>query len=229
MEMKNELTPAQMTAIKFNIEQGYHLQKRAPELVNLVKSDRTREEMIEALGLGKEYPSAAASTLFGILYYSLYGYGGEYPHISTQEPYEGAVPVEDLRDMVTRKRLGVHRPFGRGAWSLEDIKKHDAIMREQKIGIHGLTPDQKEQRDINSVLGQGHLPISPDELEFLYQAIRNPEWLHFSGSHKGKPNIKMLADALNDGLYQGLKIRSEDAVWHMIRIITDDGEDPGCH
>ena len=216
MEDYKELSRQQVGAITRSIKLGRTLQEDHPELA-IIYGYYSQADIPKMLDIQSKYgvgDEVARSGVHHAINGHEEGFGIEgYVGLITDE--EELKRLEEGRKAAGRRKqyeqgLGIHR---RTAEQMsEDRRKNGRKQYEQGLGMFGRTAEQMSEDGRKSAIARGLTPWSDEEKEFAYMLSQEQEYQIPNGSHAGKNNNELIADALNIEYHDCNEVRSTLAV-----------------
>lgn len=200
LDVKRELSPQQITAIRKGVELGRILRDEHPEIKELYKlQGLSLTKISEELQIELEYGTSFRVAVSGV-WYSLIGHKRGFKI----EPYEGLIiDEEELRQLGQDHKVKNYYMLGKKLG-----EKHGQRTYEERRGIHALTSKEKSAIARQSAIARGVTPYKEGELRDAYTLSQNPHYQYSDGKHKGKPIWQKIMDYINANNHNGEPVRT---------------------
>jgi hypothetical protein len=223
----------QYLAITEALELAIQLQKDYPQIADMYREGKTRQEISDELRILSQYGIKSENVAVRAVGHALAGYTKpNFPH-----PFEGLMPGSEL-ERLSREHIQTNGHEGRiakkGVFSLTpEQTRANAILGgqasyENGLGINGYTPEERKKVSKKAVESRGELPWVEGldkkgrhylgEVEYVMHLCEDPAYQHPSGQHQGKPNWRIIAAELNGKYHYGKPVRTPNAVkWQVCK------------
>jgi hypothetical protein len=213
----SDLTHEQCSSIRRAERLGLYLQENCgKEIVYLYQNGATLTTIAEELGICTEYAvtknvarSAICFALRGTAYYA---------GISEDaEQYAGLLEGDEL-DLLAEQ----HRKEG----LKEGRRKGGALggktSYENKKGVHAMSHEELSEVGRQGAIARGQFPWFDSEIRQLVDIAASSEYQRNSGQYKGRPDLDLMAQSLNQTFHSGEPIRSANSVGKELRRLKKD-------
>lgn len=83
---------------------------------------------------------------------------------------------------------------------------------ESRKGVHGRTKEQMREDCLSSIISQGMTPWGTEEIGSIFALSQLPEYRHTRASCRGKRNLVLIAEAINEVFHGGKSVRNSETV-----------------
>ena len=232
---KIEIDKEKIGAMRRAITLGRTLQDEVGEEIrSLYVGGQNVSDIVDKLNVQKLYGPITINVARTAVYKAIIGYQGELRGIS---PYQGLIDGKDElkklgRDHIRKvggmngrkifeQKIGVHgrsleqmREDGRKAGSLSGPKNF-----RSGLGIHAQTHEQKVELGREAALTRGEVIWTDRELRDLYELSQQEDYRHRVGTHKGKPNHKLITEEINRRWHNSNNVRTRCTIGTILSKI----------
>jgi len=227
-----------VSAIQLAAQIGQRIQRDLPEIAGEYRRGTLVTEIVTNHAILETYSCRNPELANRAVIFAIRGYDGG----SKAQGYTGLIAdSSELEELCRKHRIlggkkggAVCRENGTGIHALSKEEKSRAGRNgvsisgrrqyEAGIGIHGLTLAQKSELGRRAVQASGLTPWAQEtpemfsELEYALRLREDPWFRYEHGQNKGKCNMYLIVNAINQLYHEGKQVRKTNAVEMAIRV-----------
>ena len=198
--MKSKRSRA-VSAIAMSVNLGRRIQRDHTEVVAMYRRLTPLSTIVHKLGLIDGY-GVSERIARNAIEYAIRGYHWRLGVAS----YEGLITdVEELDKIVS----GYRKKIGRR-------------LRRQKKGICGQSKEERRKAAYAGAKAVGWIVYTKRERECALRLCADPRFCYANGSHKGKPQLELVAQELNRKFHKSQSVRNKYSVSFLRKVKGDE-------
>lgn len=196
----------QVSAINASAYEAVRLIEDRPDIADMYRGGKTREEIAGALGMlgnGISTSAAISAVTFALT-------GG----VLDGEPFEGLMSEQEAREIASKNNLRAietMRENEEGIFNLESRRKAGGVAGrlcyQNGTGVFSLSDGERAENSRKGVLARGIVPWTRSEIFYVYVSSKIPSLRKGRGVDTGT-----IADHLNNTYHSGDPVRNKQNV-----------------
>jgi len=228
-EVKKELSPRKVAAIKRTVKLGEKLRSDCPQLALNYRQGGRIIDIAKRLDIAQTYNVTERISEEAVRL-ALQGYTG-----GLGDHFDGLLRDSEIERLRHEHRIREGRRRHREGVGIFSLNEEERRAKSSEIGsscyrlkrgIWALSPEERQEASFKGIRAQGKVPwigrkfctdrCQLAEKEFAHMLWKSPSYRHASGTHSGKPNWSLIAQRLNEVYHHRQTVRNTLSTQHTL-------------